>query len=62
MKPIIVTLWQGDEVVLKFSMNPEGLYSHLLDEEIKNIDRITVEPDDPDSRVRITPYGAVYRP
>jgi hypothetical protein len=61
MKPIIIKFWLGHKIVTTFKMNPEGRLSYNILPEII-FDRLTIEPDDPDSKVTMTHYGAKYSP
>jgi hypothetical protein len=61
MKPIIIKLWDGHDIVASWGMNPLGRLSINILDELK-FNRITIEPDDPDSKVVMTHYGAKYSP
>jgi hypothetical protein len=61
MKPLIIKLWHGPEIIASWGMNPEGRVSLNILQELK-FDRITIEPNDPDSKVQMTHYGAKYTP
>ncbi len=61
MKLIMISLWQNYERVITFSMPITGRVDYHLVEGLV-FDRLTIEPDDPDSKVEFTHYGAKYTP
>ena len=62
MKPIKISLWRGYKRIAEAKMNPEGRLNWVLDTLLLDgpVDRVTVEPDDPDARVSFTPHGSKY--
>ena len=66
MKVLLVKLWaEGiNEPWATFPMNVEGRLSYnfyAVPDDIK-LSHMTIEPDDPTSKVEMTHYGAKYTP
>jgi hypothetical protein len=61
MKTLTVKFWSKHIVYASMNMNAEGRLSYNFPPDTF-IDRITIEPDDPDSKVEMTHYGAKYTP
>ena len=59
---LTIKLWRGPNVAARWEMNPEGRMSINILPELGTIDRITVEPYNPDSKVEMMSYGAKYTP
>ena len=61
MKSIIIKLWNDHYTIASWEMNPLGRLSINILDELK-FNRITIEPNDPDSKVEMTHYGVKYSP
>lgn len=60
MKVLKVITWSGYKKYQEALMNAEGRLSICINDPKVRIDRITIEPNDPDSKVQFTHYGAKY--